>query len=235
MGKVNKEYKVLIVDDSDVILNFMKDFFRDYDFEVFTCNDGLEGLRVAAEEKPDLIFLDLMMPNLDGLKMLQVKSVLKDIENIPVIVISANTVRRNVMAALEAGAYKVVSKPLNKDQIIGYVNEVLGGSGIFEHKKVTESEDEEIKENLAKYFIESFDKKKRAINDAIREKNAQKLKTVIHEIKGAGGTMGYPELTEISKEIEEKEFQLTTDWIFVEMKCNQLFKEIKQIEKQINN
>ena len=213
----------------------MKDFFKEYDFEVLTCNDGLEGLKVAAEEKPDLIFLDLMMPNLDGLKMLQVKSVLKDIQSIPVIVISANTVRRNVMAALEAGAYKVISKPLNKDQIIGYVNEVFGGGNIFESKKVTESEGNEIKDNLAKFFIETFDKKKRTINDAIKQKDAHKLKTVIHEIKGAGGTMGYPELTAISKEIEEKEFQLTTDWIFAEMKCNQLFKEIKQIERQITN
>jgi DNA-binding response OmpR family regulator len=235
MGKINRKYKVLIVDDSDVILSFMKDFFKEYDFEVFTCNDGLEGLRVAAEEKPDLIFLDLMMPNLDGFKMLQVKSVLRDIENIPVIVISANTVRRNVMAALEAGAYKVISKPLNKEQITGYVNEVLGGSNFSETKKVTETEEKDIKDNLAKFFIESFDKKKRTINEAIKTKDAEKLKTVVHEIKGAGGTMGYPELTEISREIEEKEFQLTTDWIFAEMKCNQLFKEIKQIERRITN
>ena len=73
------------------------------------------------------------------------------------------------------------------------------------------------------------------ISDALNNRNAEKLKTVIHEIKGAGGTIGYPELTKISKEIEEKEFKLTTDWVFAEMKCNRLFKEVQQIEKDFNN
>ena len=115
-----KKNKVLIVDDSDVILHTLKDFFEDYNFEVITCSDGLEGIQKAAEEKPDLIILDLMMPNIDGIKMLQVKNVLEDIQNIPVLVISANTAKRNVMAALEAGAHRVISKPLDQQLIIKY-------------------------------------------------------------------------------------------------------------------
>lgn len=234
----SKKYKVLIVDDSDVILHTLKDFFEDYDFEVITCADGLEGIQKAAEEKPDLIFLDLLMPNFDGMKMLQVKNVLKDIQNIPVIVISANTARRNVMAAMEAGAHKVISKPLDQQLIIKYVNEILGGNNFTSPSGKNQLNDEdkfEIKRNVLKFFIDSFDIKKRMISDALSSKDAEKLKNIIHEIKGAGGTIGYPELTKISKEIEDKEFKLTTDWVFAEMKCDRLFKEVQQIEKDFNN
>jgi len=233
-----KKNKVLIVDDSDVILHTLKDFFEDYNFEVITCTDGLEGIQKAAEEKPDLIILDLMMPNFDGIKMLQVKNVLKDIQNIPVLVISANTAKRNVMAALEAGAHRVISKPLDQQLIIKYVNEILGGGALSESNvknQLNDNDKFEIKRNVLKFFIDSFDIKRRMISDALKRKDAEKLKTVIHEIKGAGGTIGYPELTNISKEIEEKEFKLTTDWVFAEMKCDRLFKEVQQIEKEFNN
>lgn len=233
-----KKHKVLIVDDSDVILITLKDFFEDYDFEVITCNDGLEGIQKAAEEKPDLIILDLMMPNIDGIKMLQVKNVLKDIQNIPVLVISANTAKRNVMAALEAGAHRVISKPLDQQLIIKYVNEILGGSMTSSanvKNQLNDNDKFEIKRNVLKFFIDSFDIKKRMISDALKRKDSEKLKTVLHEIKGAGGTIGYPELTNISKEIEDKEFKLTTDWVFAEMKCERLFKEVQQIEKEFNN
>ena len=233
-----KKNKVLIVDDSDVILHTLKDFFEDYNFEVITCSDGLEGIQKAAEEKPDLIILDLMMPNIDGIKMLQVKNVLKDIQNIPVLVISANTAKRNVMAALEAGAHRVISKPLDQQLIIKYVNEILGGSmssSANVKNQLNDNDKFEIKRNVLKFFIDSFDIKKRMISDALKTKDAEKLKTVLHEIKGAGGTIGYPELTNISKEIEDKEFKLTTDWVFAEIKCDRLFKEVQQIEKEFNN
>lgn len=238
MNNSGKKNKVLIVDDSDVILHTLKDFFEDYNFEVITCTDGLEGIQKAAEEKPDLIILDLMMPNFDGIKMLQVKNVLKDIQNIPVLVISANTAKRNVMAALEAGAHRVISKPLDQQLIIKYVNEILGGGALSESNvknQLNDNDKFEIKRNVLKFFIDSFDIKRRMISDALKRKDAEKLKTVIHEIKGAGGTIGYPELTNISKEIEEKEFKLTTDWVFAEMKCDRLFKEVQQIEKEFNN
>ena len=238
MNQAKRKRKVLVVDDSDVILNSLKNFFEDYNFEVTTCSDGLEGIQRAAELKPDLIFLDLMMPNLDGLKMLQVKNVLGDIKDIPVIVISANTVRKNVLAAVEAGADRVISKPLKKDLIIEYVNELIGGEnfkGKELKKNLTENESKKIKTQLVSFFLEAFNSKKKMMQEAIRSKNVELLKMAVHEIKGAGGTMGYPELTDLSREIEEKEFNSLTDWVFAELKSNQIFKTVEQIEENIHN
>ena len=233
-----KKIRVLVVDDSDVILNSLRNFFEEYRFEVITCTDGLEGIQKAAELKPEIIFLDLMMPNFDGIKMLQVKNVLKDIRDIPVIVISANTVKRNVVAAIEAGAHKVISKPIKKDLIIKYVNELLGGDNFREKNDspgFSSEESGKIKSQLVKFFLDSFVNKKQMLSNAIKSKNRDLLKMIVHEIKGAGGTMGYPELTELSSEIETKNYASDTDWVFAELKTNQIFQKVKQIEEEFAN
>ncbi len=228
--------KILIVDDSDVILNSLKTFFEDFDFNVITSSDGLDGIQKTAEVKPDLIILDLMMPNFDGIKMLQVKKVLKDIRNIPVLVISANTARSNVLAALEAGADKVISKPIDDEELKRNVNELLGGNNFssINSSSFSSIDKSEIKNKLAEFFIESFQMKKEMIKSALREKNENMLRMAVHEIKGAGGTIGYPELTELSSLILEKEYNNPSDWLFAEIKCNQIFLTVDQIKRLIN-
>ena len=104
----NQIIKILVVDDSDIIRQSLKTFFRDYNIEVITCHDGLEGIQETIEHKPSLIFLDLMMPNFDGVKMLQVLKVLDDLKTIPVIVISGNTNKRNVITSIEVGGDRVI-------------------------------------------------------------------------------------------------------------------------------
>lgn len=223
---------ILVVDDSDVIRNSLIHFFDGYNVSVATCADGLEGIQKAVELKPDLIFLDLMMPNLDGLKMLQVKKVIKDIEDIPVVVISANTARRNVLAATEAGAEKIISKPLSKQVIYNSVKELLG-EDIFKYSpnktKISSKDSDDIKYKLIEIFLNSYPEKKKLLNDAVKKKDIESLRTMIHELKGTGGTMGYPQITEICKEIYEKEFKSATDWVFVEFKLNELSQLVLEI------
>lgn len=233
-----KQLKVLIIDDSDVILHSLKSFFEDYDFDVVTCFDGLEGIQKAAEFSPDLIFLDLMMPNFDGIKMLQVKNVLKDIKNIPVIVISANTGRKNVVAAMEAGADKVISKPIEKELIIKYVDELLDGS-YFEQKgakdKLSESDNRDIKTQLVKFFVDSYPSKQQTVQSAIKNKNEEALRTVAHELKGAGGTMGYDKISLLANEIDSKSYSSATDWLFAEFKMNEISRLVYRIKETLNN
>lgn len=234
----DRPVKVLVVDDSDVILHALRTFFEDYNFEVTTCVDGLEGLQKAVEIKPDLIFLDLMMPNFDGLKMLQVKKVLAEIRDIPVIVISANTDKRNVLAAIEAGANKVISKPMQRDIIIKYVNEALGKSLIPKDDEMPEKQNapsqSEIQAQLRRYFLNSFPQMKSGLEKALQQRDATTLKNIIHEMKGAGGTMGFPLLTELSKEVEEKKMQTATEWMFAQFKCEQIILAVKKMEDEMN-
>lgn len=229
-----KKYKILIVDDSEITISFLKDLLENYNFEVMTCNDGLEGIQKASELKPDLIILDLMMPNLDGIKTLQVKNVLKDIKDIPVIVISANTDRRNVLAAIDAGASKVISKPLQKDILIDYLSELLNIklNDFTENKHFSENEKTEMRLHLRKVFIDSFPEKKNLIHQSIKIKDLNKIKEIAHDLKGAGGLVGLPHISAICSEIEKREIKTATDWVFIEFKFNELFQEVLKLNEQ---
>jgi len=230
----NKEkLSVLIVDDSDITKHSLKHFFEEYNFEVITCNDGLEGIQRAIEYKPEIIFLDLMMPNLNGIKMLQVIKVMDDLKHIPVVVISGNTNKQNVMAAIEAGAEKVLSKPLKKEVIIRCVNEILGEEVLKKIDKdsiITEEENLELRQQLVKFFLRSFPEKRKAIVESLNSENRELLKVVIHEIKGTGGMIGYPELTVLSSRVMGKLSNPNVDWESIRFEINELFNVINKIE-----
>jgi DNA-binding response OmpR family regulator len=236
MNKEPKEIekiKILIVDDSDIIRHSLKLFFADYSFEVITCLDGLEGIQKAIEHKPCLIFLDLMMPNFDGMKMLQVLRVLEDLKNVPVIVISANTDKKNVLAAIEAGANRVISKPLQRELIIKYVNEILGADFLSraKHSKVfNDSDKNEINNQLIKFFVQSFEIKRLGILQSIESKNKDLLKAIVHEIAGTGATIGYPRLSELSNDIFMRLGAVDIDWNTIRLRCEQLFSIANEIE-----
>jgi len=231
MSSENKA-SVLIVDDSDIIRHLLKSFFSAYNFEVITCQNGLEGIQKAIEYKPCLIFLDLMMPNFDGIKMLQVIKVIDDLKSIPVIVISGNTNRTNVLSALEAGADRVISKPLQKDVIIKNINELLGHDFLKKQKQTNYfiEDDKEFINHFRRIFLDNLPQKKQKILEGIETRNKEILEPVIHELKGTGGTIGYPSIGLICFDIEKALALPAVDWSFVNLKCQQIFAVIDSIE-----
>ncbi len=234
-GDSKRRFKILLVDDSDVVLHALKNFFEDFNFTVVTCADGLEGLKTAVELKPNIIILDLMMPNFDGIKMLQVKKVLVEIKDIPVIVISANTDKRNVLAAIEAGADRVISKPLNKETIIRCVNEVLGEKLFDKEQKtkiISALDQAEMVAELTKIFLQTSQHKKEQLLLGLQKRDYKLVQTIAHEIKGAGGTIGQHHLSKIASEIERKDAFTNTDWMFVQLKCEQLVQGLNKLEEE---
>ena len=233
METSKRKITVLVVDDSDIIRNSLRNFFGEYHLDVITCLNGLEGIQKAIEHKPCLIILDLLMPNFDGIKMLQVIKVMDDLKKIPVIVISGNTNRSNVLASLEAGADRVISKPLQKEVIIKNINEVLGKEFLSQAKKpdyVPEINEDEMLSQFRKFFLTSFPLKRNAISSAISTKNKVLLKSVVHEIKGSGSTIGYPQLTKIAGNIEDNIDNFTINWEELKLKCEEIFSIVQEME-----
>ncbi len=220
-----KNLKILVVDDSDVIQSSIKEYFAEYELEIITCADGLEGIKNVIELRPNLILLDLMMPNLDGLKMLQVIKIIEDVKYIPVIVISGNTSRTNVMSSLEAGADKVLSKPLRKQDLITNVQEVLGLHLVSNNsnKKNFELDDKEIKRKIVELFYNGYKMKKEKIKEYISNKDIKNLYPLIHELKGTGGMIGFPIVTVISNEIEKILETDNKDWVEIKIKSEKIF------------
>lgn len=232
----NEKVKILVIDDADVIRNSLKKFLSEYDVEVLTCNDGLEGLQSAVEIKPQLIFLDLMMPNLDGIRLLRVLKVLEDLKHIPVIIISGHTDKTNVLAAMEAGAEKIVSKPLTKEVLIKAINEVLGNNFLASTKKLAQLssyEKDQMNKELKKYFTNTIIQKKDTIKQSLTNKNKELLKLIVHELKGSSGTVGYTNISELCREIEGAVLAPQSTWQEINAKCETLLGSLTEIETSL--
>lgn len=224
---------ILVVDDSDVTRQYLKDIFGRTAFNVITCNDGLEGIKKAIEFKPALILLDILMPNFDGIKMLQVVRLLEGLEEVPVIVISANANRSNVIAATEAGADKIIPKPIQKQVLLDSIKEILGESVFNEigtPLQISSGEENDLKRKLKDYFIENFTLKGKGIVKALDNENVPELKILIHNIRGAGGAIGYPNLTDLCANIEDMLEARIVDWWTIREKCDKIFSIVEDMK-----
>ena len=106
-----KAKKILVVDDEERVREMLGFRLRLFGYEVVQAADGREALEVAAREKPDLVLLDVMMPELDGF---QVCSRLKQDEatkHIPVVILTAKAEAKDVTRAVHSGASDYLVKP----------------------------------------------------------------------------------------------------------------------------
>jgi CheY-like chemotaxis protein len=198
----------------------------------------MEGIQKSIEHKPDIIFLDLMMPNVDGVKMLQILKMIDTLKTIPVIIISGNTNRSNVITVIEAGADRIISKPLKKEVIVKNMIELLGKDkvGFLEkNSKFNELETNDLIQQLRKHFLNSFAQKRRFLINGLESRNEDLIKAVAHEIKGAGGSIRYPQLTTLGNEIEIMLTDGNIDWDVINMKCNLIFSIVNEMEKNSSN
>jgi YesN/AraC family two-component response regulator len=109
--------KILIVEDHEGLRKFIAQTLKD-NYEYFEAEDGQKGLDLAMEVGPDLIISDIMMPNMDGVSMLQ--KIKKDVRtsHIPVILLTAKTVEESKIEALESGADDYLTKPFDQHELI---------------------------------------------------------------------------------------------------------------------
>ncbi len=103
--------KLLIVDDDPAIQRLLKRLFRDEAVEIISAFDGKEALEAIEHEKPDLMLLDISMPNIDGVGVLQA---LKDAPGrIPTVMITANAEEETALRTMQLGAYDYVGRPFD--------------------------------------------------------------------------------------------------------------------------
>lgn len=104
---------VLLVDDEPFNLDYLAQELEELDLEVLTASDGQEALELIADSTPDMIFLDIMMPRLDGFGVLERLKAAPDWRDIPVVIISAASDMDNITRGIELGAEDFLPKPFN--------------------------------------------------------------------------------------------------------------------------
>jgi len=118
-------YKVLTVDDSKTVRIIVKKAFKPYDVEIFEAANGVEGLMMATKEAPDLILLDVTMPVMDGVEMLTKLKSDAALKTIPVIMLTAEGGRDNVMKIAKIGIRDYLVKPFKDDSLIEKASRVI--------------------------------------------------------------------------------------------------------------
>jgi DNA-binding response OmpR family regulator len=116
--------KILIVDDDQTLVRLLVLRLGKAGFEVFHAQDAYQGLRIAIEQKPDLVFLDIHMPAGEGFSV-QERFQKAGLQDLPVIYISGDKSDRAVAQARKLGAFAVVHKPFEMDHILAVTSAAL--------------------------------------------------------------------------------------------------------------
>jgi DNA-binding response OmpR family regulator len=116
--------KILAVDDEPAILSAVKDTLSDK-FDVFTAVNGLEAVKAAGELKPDLIIMDVMMPELDGFEAVKQMRLAMHSMTPPVIFLSAKSSRADIEQGLKLSGYDYITKPFSPAKLVKKAEEVF--------------------------------------------------------------------------------------------------------------
>ena len=118
-------YKILTVDDSKTVRIIVRKAFKTYDCEILEAGNGVEGLALAAKENPDLILLDVTMPVMDGVEMLTKLKSDPALKGIPVMMLTAEGGRDNVLKIAKIGVRDYLVKPFKEDVLIEKAGRVI--------------------------------------------------------------------------------------------------------------
>lgn len=113
---------ILVVDDEPKIVRLARDYLEKNNFRVVTAGDGQSALTTARKEKPDLIILDLMLPNIDGR---EVCKILRKESDVPIIMLTALSEEIDQVTGLEIGADDYITKPFSPRALIARVRALL--------------------------------------------------------------------------------------------------------------
>ncbi len=118
--------KILVIDDDEGVLALLRLGLEREGFTIFTANSGKEGLRRAYEIHPDLVILDIMMPEMDGWITCQR---LRYVSDIPIIMLTARVGRADIVKGLSLGADDYLTKPYDFDELKARIQTVLRRAG----------------------------------------------------------------------------------------------------------
>ena len=114
--------KILVIDDDPAMTDLLELLLIPTSAEVITANSGPDGILMAKETNPDIITLDLMMPDINGWK---VAETIREFSNVPILILSALDSPGLVAAALDAGADDYLIKPVPSSMLMAHINKLV--------------------------------------------------------------------------------------------------------------
>ena len=118
--------KILVVDDEMHIIRIVKYKLEAAGYEVFSALNGEDALKIAGQEKPDLIFLDIMMPGINGYEVCSRLKSSPDTRDIIIIMLTAKGQESDKIKGLEAGVDEYITKPFSPQDLLDRAKDLLG-------------------------------------------------------------------------------------------------------------
>ena len=119
-------FNILVVDDVPLNQLLVEKMLARFNFRVRKAANGREAIREMVEEKPDLVFLDIMMPVMDGFQVLEAVRERKDWADVKIVVLSALDSNQDIVKAFNLGAKDFITKPIVLSKLLNTVAEQLG-------------------------------------------------------------------------------------------------------------
>lgn len=125
-GAMDEKKTIMVVDDNPDIVTIVKTILEGRGYSVQCAYSGLEVFGLLDEQKPDLIILDIMLPQMDGLEVLTKLKGASETASIPVILLTAKVQYEDVLGGYKLGADYYITKPFTSTQLINGINLLLG-------------------------------------------------------------------------------------------------------------
>lgn len=133
--------KILLIDDDPTMVHLLGEFLENDSYEVSSALSGSDGLRLAYDQRPDLILLDVMLPGMDGW---EVCARLREMSDVPIIMLTAKTTEADKLRGFRLGVDDYVTKPFSFAELVARVQAVLSraktsgsNTGYIVHGEVT--------------------------------------------------------------------------------------------------
>jgi DNA-binding response OmpR family regulator len=130
-----RQFRILVIDDEQRILNFLSSKLRASGYEVITATSGKEALELVQAQEPNLVVLDIMMPKMDGFETLKE---LRSFSSVPAIILSAKGTNADKIKGLDLGADDYLAKPFSPDELVARIEAVRRRVGPSDKRKVYE-------------------------------------------------------------------------------------------------
>ncbi len=117
--------KILIVDDEPDLVQTLRDRLEMNGYDIVTANNGKEGLEKAVQEKPNIILLDVIMPVMDGLEMLEALRKHPECKDCAIIMLTARSQRQDIVRAKVCGIQDYVVKPFDLSELVEKIENIV--------------------------------------------------------------------------------------------------------------
>jgi DNA-binding response OmpR family regulator len=119
--------KILFIDDDPTLLDLLSQFLQETGFQVFTAANGALGLKMAYNERPDLVLLDVMMPGMDGW---EICARLREMTQVPIVMVTAKSSEADKLRGFRLGVDDYVTKPFSFAELAARIQAVLGRANL---------------------------------------------------------------------------------------------------------